>query len=395
MTSKSKQNKQKRYQILPNVFIYQRDRSKYWYGYLKLNGKQYRKSLGTTNRSDAERFVVEWKQDFLTSPDTAPSLPQHSFRVCADEYLEFLKMKSRPVRSGQTQYEKKRSVVFSPSSNYGLIHEFADMDIRSIGNEQVNKYVARLVRDNLSNNRITDYLDVLRQIILNKNEIPNFNVKVSGGEKSTQRGFLNLGNYRKVRNACKKYRGKKMELSRTKSIVIDDDLDALVVFLTGTMLRPTLKECFSIKKKDIQIRKNKKGLEYLIVQVERKVRTTQGVTSLNTSVGAFRELNKRHKFKSDDYIFAPHIKNRNRVMRYFQDMFRVVLREINLEVDHHGNKLTLYSLRHTAIIMNVKAQKVPMIEIARQADTSLQMIDNFYYPRIGDIDQQFADDFVR
>ena len=35
------------------------------------------------------------------------------------------------------------------------------------------------------------------------------------------------------------------------------------------------------------------------------------------------------------------------------------------------------------------------IEIARQADTSLQMIDNFYYPRVGDIDQRFADDFVR
>ena len=392
MTGKTKL---KRHQILPNVYIYKQKKSKYWYGYLKINGKQYRKSLATTNKSDAERFVVEWKQDFLTSPETAPSLPQYAFRVCADEYLEFLKMKSRPVRSGQTQYEKKRSVIYSPSSDYGLIHEFKDIDIRSIGNEQVNKYIARLVRDNLSNNRIADYLDVLKQIILNKNEIPNFNVKVTGGEKSNQRGFLNLGNYRKVRNACQEYRGMTFELSRTKNIVIDDDLDALVVFLTGTMLRPTLKECFSIKKKDIQIRKNKKGIEYLIVRVERKVRTSQGVTSLNSAVGAYRELNNRHKFKSDDYIFAPHIKNRNLAMRYFQDMFRVVLIEKNLEVDHHGNKLTLYSLRHTAITMNVKAGKVPMIEIARQADTSLQMIDNFYYPRVGDIDQRFADDFVR
>ena len=388
-------SKQKRYQILPNVFIYQRQGSKYWYGYLKLNGKQYRKSLGTTNRTDAERFVVEYKQELLTSPKTAPSLPQYSFRICADEYLEFLQMKSRPVRSGQTHYEKKRSLVYSPASNYGLIHEFKDIDIRSIGNNEVNRYVARLIKDNLSNNRVADYLDALRQIILNKNEIPNFNVKVKGGEKSTQRGFLNLSNYRKVTKASKDYRGERMELSRTKSIVIDDDLYPLIVFLTGTMLRPTLKECFSIQKKDIQIRKNNKGIEYLVVKVERKVRTTQGVTSLNTAVGAFKELVERHKLKSDDYIFAPHIKNRNHAMRYFQDMFRVVLREINLEVDHHGNKLTLYSLRHTAITMNVKAGKVPMIEIARQADTSLQMIDNFYYPRIGDIDQKFADDFVR
>ena len=82
-------------------------------------------------------------------------------------------------------------------------------------------------------------------------------------------------------------------------------------------------------------------------------------------------------------------------MRYFQDMFRVLLREIDLETDHHGNKLTLYSLRHTAITMNVKAGTVPMIEIARQADTSLQMIDNYYFPRIGDIDDKFVDEFVR
>lgn len=391
----NKKSKQKRYQVLPNVYIYQRDRSKFWQAYLKINGKQYRKSLFTTNRSDAERFVVEYKQDLLTSPDTAPSLAPYSFRVCADDYLKIVEMKSKPVKSGQTRYQKTYSVIFSPSSNFGLVHEFKDIDIRSITNEQVNRYIARLVKENLSNNRIADYIDCLNQIILNKNEMPRFNVKVTGGEKSTQRGFFNLGNYRRLKNVTQKFAGKTLQLTENKLITIDHDMYAFVVFLVATMIRPTIKECFDIRKKDIEIKKNAKGIEYLTVLIQRKVRDKQRVTSLNSAVGAFREINKRRKLKDDDYLFAPHIENRSRAMRYFQDMFRVLLREKNLETDHHGNKLTLYSLRHTAITMNVKAGTVPMIEIARQADTSLQMIDNYYFPRIGDIDHKFVDDFVR
>ena len=391
----NKKSKQKRYQVLPNVYIYQRDRSKFWQAYLKINGKQYRKSLFTTNRSDAERFVVEYKQDLLTSPDTAPSLAPYSFRVCADDYLKIVEMKSKPVKSGQTRYQKTYSVIFSPSSNFGLVHEFKDIDIRSITNEQVNRYIARLVKENLSNNRIADYIDCLNQIILNKNEMPRFNVKVTGGEKSTQRGFFNLGNYRRLKNVTQKFAGKTLQLTKNKHITIDQDMFAFVVFLVATMIRPTIKECFDIRKKDIEIKKNAKGIEYLTVLIQRKVRDKQRVTSLNSAVHAFREINKRRKLKDDDYLFAPHIENRSRAMRYFQDMFRVLLREKNLETDHHGNKLTLYSLRHTAITMNVKAGTVPMIEIARQADTSLQMIDNYYFPRINDIDDKFVDDFVR
>ena len=391
----NKKSKQKRYQVLPNVYIYQRDRSKFWQAYLKINGKQYRKSLFTTNRSDAERFVVEYKQELLTSPDTAPSLAPYSFRVCADDYLKIVEMKSKPVKSGQTRYQKTYSVIFSPSSNFGLVHEFKDIDIRSITNEQVNRYIARLVKENLSNNRIADYIDCLNQIILNKNEMPRFNVKVTGGEKSTQRGFFNLGNYRRLKNVTQKFAGKTLQLTKNKHITIDQDMFAFVVFLVATMIRPTIKECFDIRKKDIEIKKNAKGIEYLTVLIQRKVRDKQRVTSLNSAVHAFREINKRRKLKDDDYLFAPHIENRSRAMRYFQDMFRVLLREKNLETDHHGNKLTLYSLRHTAITMNVKAGTVPMIEIARQADTSLQMIDNYYFPRINDIDDKFVDDFVR
>ena len=391
----TKKSKQKRYQVLPNAYIYQRDRSKFWQGYLKMNGQQFRKSLGTANRTDAERFLVEWKQELLTSPDTAPSLTPYSFRVCADDYLKIVEMKSKPVKSGQTRYQKTHSVIFSPSSDFGLVHEFKDIDIRSITNEQVNRYIGRLVKENLSNNRIADYIDCLNQIILNKNEIPRFNVKVTGGEKAQQRGFFNLGNYRRLKNVTKKFAGKTLQLTENKLITIDNDMFAFVVFMVGTMIRPTIKECFDIRKKDIEIKKNAKGIEYLTVLIQRKVRDKQRVTSLNSAVGAFREINKRRKLKDGDYLFAPHIENRSRAMRYFQDMFRVLLREIDLETDHHGNKLTLYSLRHTAITMNVKAGTVPMIEIARQADTSLQMIDNYYFPRIGDIDDKFVDEFVR
>ena len=295
-------NKFKRYKVLPNAYIYERPRSPYFWGYLKINGIQYRKSMKTDNKPEAERNLIDWKQELLTSPDSSASLTPYAFRTCADDYLKIVEMKSQPKKSGQTLYQKVYGLIYSPSSKNGLIHTFKDQDIRSITNEDVNRYIGKLIQENLSNNRIADYTDCLKQIIVNKNENPKFNIKVTGGKKSEQRGFLNLGNYRRLKNACNKFGGQKLTQYGTRKVLIDADLYPLVVFLVGTMIRPTVKECFDIRKKDIAVRKNSLGKEYLQLTIARKVSATQTIPSMSSAVGAYRELNKRHKLKPDDFI---------------------------------------------------------------------------------------------
>jgi len=392
MTKKETANS---HQILPNVYIYKRDRSPYWWGYLKLNKKKFRKSLKTESFDEAQRLVVQFKQEILEDPKQAPALEPWSFVGCAEEYLKQVSIRSKPVRSGSTLLQKTEGLIYSPSSDYGLHHEFGNVDIRSITSENIRRYIARLVKAGLSNNRIGDYVDLLKSIISNKDLPTNFNIKVTGGKKTGQRGFFTLGNYRKLKNGCKKLIGQRFPVGKTKFTTIDADLYPLVVFLMGTMLRPTVKELYDLRAGDISIKKNEEGLEYLSFVVERKRGETQNIISLSSAVGAYKEITKRGKHKPKDFLFMPDIDNRDRVKRKYAEQFKCVLESIGLTEDHHGDKLSLYSLRHTAIVMNIRAGRVPTLQLARLAGTSLQMIDNFYYPKVDEIDSKLINEFVR
>ena len=56
-----------------------------------------------------------------------------------------------------------------------------------------------------------------------------------------------------------------------------------------------------------------------------------------------------------------------------------------------GEKRTLYSLRHSAIIFNL--QQVDRTDVEKRADTSPEMISNWYYPQSQLEDQ--LDDYLR
>ena len=62
-------------------------------------------------------------------------------------------------------------------------------------------------------------------------------------------------------------------------------------------------------------------------------------------------------------------------------MFRYLLEKCELKFDEDGRALTPYSLRHSSITFNLMNPKTTPMQIARRADTSLKMIDQFYYPQ--------------
>jgi integrase len=95
----------------------------------------------------------------------------------------------------------------------------------------------------------------------------------------------------------------------------------------------------------------------------------------------------------DDYVFLPRYKNRRTAMDQMGRMFGVLLKQLGMETDKDGNKLTSYSLRHSAITFNLSVKEVDSLDIARRADTSMKMIDQYYYPRIAQ-DEKLKD-FLR
>ena len=58
--------KRKHIHILDGMSLYTRDRSPFYWGYLNIEGKIYKKSLKTTDRKEAERLLFVWKNEIFS-----------------------------------------------------------------------------------------------------------------------------------------------------------------------------------------------------------------------------------------------------------------------------------------------------------------------------------------
>ena len=106
------------------------------------------------------------------------------------------------------------------------------------------------------------------------------------------------------------------------------------------------------------------------------------VQTLPTSWYAYRDICKRRPdHRPEDYLFMPDFANRRTATSHMSKLFGLFLKEIGLQYDEDGNKLSTYSLRHTAITFNLSQKGVDDWDIMRRADTSKQMIEKYYYPR--------------
>jgi len=74
------------------------------------------------------------------------------------------------------------------------------------------------------------------------------------------------------------------------------------------------------------------------------------------------------------------VANRDHVLAVFNFWLKWILREAGLSLqDAHGQSRTLYSLRHTSITFRLLyGQGIDMLTLARNARTSVDMIENFY-----------------
>ncbi len=83
--------------------------------------------------------------------------------------------------------------------------------------------------------------------------------------------------------------------------------------------------------------------------------------------------------KPDDYLFLPQVRNRTAAGPILSKHFIKVLDETGLRQGKVGQFRTLYSLRHTAITFRLLyGRGIDLLTLARNARTSVQMIEKFY-----------------
>lgn len=382
-------NKSKSWNIYKGMSVYLRNDSPRYYGCLRIDGKYYRRCLNTENRSEAEKLLFQWKSDLYTDPLSPLGDSNNSFSVHAKRLIQ--KEKNLPPRpSGVEQWTDTQRLL---SRTNGLLDIFGNKNVQSISVRDIEDFFEQLPLNNkpLTTTYLNKHKNLLKKILDSTGRTDLVYPKFRG-KKSEPRGYFNLQEYKKLRDASKDLVGMSYTNHNGSKYQIDEDLHSLIVFMVGSMLRPTVSEIYSLTHEDITI-KELNNTKYLDFPIERKNRKMI-VQTLPTAFYAYENiLQRRPKHKKSDYLFAPQYENRRTAMRYLSNMFAQLLREVGMSKGRLGEERSLYSLRHTSLIFNLSQPNVDLLDIARRADTSMKMIQDYYYPQ-SQLDEKLKD-FLR
>jgi hypothetical protein len=154
-----------------------------------------------------------------------------------------------------------------------------------------------------------------------------------------------------------------------------------IVFATNVFVR--LSDIKALQHKHITIIQDGKneGLEILPPSSKTVTRRT---ISMPSAVTVYRRLIKRHKeenkgVSAEDYVFYPEFPERQYALDNLSRLFRHILDVLELRVNAIGQKRTLYSLRHTAIMLRCLYMETKDIHlVASNALTSVKMLEKYY-----------------
>ena len=165
-----------------------------------------------------------------------------------------------------------------------------------------------------------------------------------------------------------------------KHLKLPPDMRWVIAFMVNSFVRPS--DIRQLRHKHVQIVRG--AHVYLRLTLPESKRHDRPVVTLRPAVRVFEAALARNRALGldgpDDYVFLPEISDRTYALATLGFWFKWVLREAGLsQMDHLGRQRTIYSLRHTAIMFRLLyGQGIDTLTLARNARTSVQMIERFY-----------------
>jgi hypothetical protein len=164
-----------------------------------------------------------------------------------------------------------------------------------------------------------------------------------------------------------------------RGVEITLEMKFLIQFMVNSFIRPS--DLRVIKHKHVTIKKEERD-EWIVLSHPATKTNANEVQCMTASVGIYKQLcelrlKTQKKISPDEYVFFPQYTNRDTMMSVVGRLFRKIVERTKLEITTDKN-LTLYSLRHTSIMMRLVKGNVNTLHLSRNARTSQQMIDQFY-----------------
>lgn len=382
--------------------IYRIRGSRFWQARCYMDGKMYVRSTRAVEKQQATEVAKQFYEELLVrlrqpGESEVARIDKAQQRETPAKYL-FEHVAERALEG-----EKGRMMrgELSLQSFKALRNRFVKQinpvlgrrDIRVLTHEDLSQFMDGLVRRGASSITITQYLQSVRLVfkfaLINElvDRIPPFpKVRLN----SQPRGRFTVSEYETLLRTAKRLARLQEEPKPathrnraggifTKTASVPKEMAWAIGFMVNSFLRPT--DLKYIQHKHVEtIRTNHLYLRLTIPETKRH--KTQIVT-LRPAVRIYQSLTRHAKSigraNPDDYLFLPDVADRDAAAVVLSQNFNKILVGTGLKTGELGQTRSLYSLRHTAIMFRLLYGKgIDLLTLARNARTSVQMIEEFY-----------------
>lgn len=271
---------------------------------------------------------------------------------------------------------------------------FGDLDIRQIDYAQLGDFVGHLSKQGLTSTTIQQHLVATRKVLKHAytlGVIPNVPSTPAIKVSSKPRGSFSLGEYRQLVRTARQQIGQRIPVHSTERskrgadkleryAVVGADLHMLIGFMVNSFVRPS--DIKNLQHKHVTVVRGQHV--YLRLNLPESKKHDKPIVTLAPAVRVYERLvqmNRARGFaKPDDYLFLPEMADRKKAVEFAGYQFQHILDVAGIGGNvANGKTRTLYSLRHTCITFRLLYGKnIDLITLARNARTSVEMIEKFY-----------------
>ena len=374
--------------------------SKYWQVRCFIAGRTHRRTTKTTSLKQAQRFARWFYEHLLVQQHV---LIQQTHLLVANQHaamttlqLNFGAVAAQVYANEQARVERGELGtaslrMFRNRLDAHILPRFGQLAATDVGYTQLVQFVQYLSK-NMSTTSVSNYLMTVRKVLQQAvrlgllDTLPEFpKVKI----KIASRGAFTVTEYWDIRRAARRLRNKehpssKQILRETYSLrhahnIMPTDLDWVICFMVNSFTRPG--DIKKLQHKHVELVRGDNT--YLRLTLPETKLHNAPVVTLRPAVQIYNEICKHYAplnmCGANDYLFLPAIKDRAYAMLIISVMFNWVLEHTGHKSNPNGKPRSLYSLRHSSITFRLLyGQGIDLITLARNARTSVEVINNHY-----------------
>ena len=300
-------------------------------------------------------------------------------------------MRSEQARTRRRELSVGAWQVMRNRLDANVLPRWADTLVHQIDHLALLSFTQDL-SDRFTTTTVSQYLVLVRKVLLHAQArglietLPVFpKIKVH----SIPRGAFTPSEYWLIIRCARRLRGHEFPLSgdqirerykiRRSEQAMPPDLAWAIGFMVASFIRPS--DLKTLKHRHVEVVHS--SHRYLRLTLPETKRHDKPIVTLQQAVRLYRVMRQAQQAAGfggpDDYLFLPHLRDRNYAHWVLSFHFNWVLAATGLKMGPHGQPRSLYSLRHSAITFRLLyGQGIDLLTLARNARTSVDVINRHY-----------------